>query len=507
MTASLVPEFEAVARRQPRAPALGWRGVQWTYGDLHEANEAVARRLRDVHLDPGARVALLVRNSPQYAALYYGTLAAGHVVVPLNTQERANVLARQLEHCGAALLIGDPDHPEWPALRDASMARSVMTLEIPLDTEANALESFLGVLHTDAELPIHTPAPDNLAAIIYTSGTTGRPKGVMLSHRNLHANATAIIEYLQLTSCDRGLCVLPFHFSYGNSVLHTHLLAGAYLAIEDNFAFPQATLQRLQDEAITGFPGVPSTFALLLGRCRLADFDLSRLRYITQAGGPMPKPLIERLHAQAPHARVFIMYGQTEATARLTYLPPEKLEAKLGSIGIPVSDVSIEVRKDGVRVPPNTVGELVASGPSIMLGYWNDAAATAATVRDGWLHTGDLAHYDEDGFLYINGRAVDMIKVGAFRVSPQEIEEVIAALDGVEEVAVTGMPDEMLGQSIKAVIVPRQDKQLQVLAVKAHCRQNLAAYKVPKIVEFATTLPRTSSGKVQRHKLAESTEA
>jgi acyl-CoA synthetase (AMP-forming)/AMP-acid ligase II len=142
-----------------------------------------------------------------------------------------------------------------------------------------------------------------------------------------------------------------------------------------------------------------------------------------------------------------------------------------------------------------------------MLGYWNDAAATAATVRDGWLHTGDLAHYDEDGFLYINGRAVDMIKVGAFRVSPQEIEEVIAALDGVEEVAVTGMPDEMLGQSIKAVIVPRQDKQLQVLAVKAHCRQNLAAYKVPKIVEFATTLPRTSSGKVQRHKLAESTEA
>jgi acyl-CoA synthetase (AMP-forming)/AMP-acid ligase II len=326
----------------------------------------------------------------------------------------------------------------------------------------------------------------------------------MLSHRNLLANALSIIEYLQLSSADRGLCVLPFHFSYGNSVLHTHLLSGACLALEDNFAFPHVTLRHMQDAAITGFSGVPSTFALLLGRCRLNDYDLSHLRYLTQAGGAMARPLIERLREQAPGTQIFIMYGQTEATSRLTYLPPAQLEAKLGAVGIPIPGVQIEVRDSRFQqVPAGEIGEVCARGPNIMLGYWNDPAATAQAVRDGWLRTGDLARMDEDGYLYIEGRASDMIKVGAFRVSPQEIEEVLLALHGVEEAGVTGIADETLGQAIKAVIVPSPGARLEILDVKAHCRENLAAYKVPRLIEFAPTLPRTSSGKIQRFKLAQ----
>src|SRR5690606_14002766 len=251
---------------------------------------------------------------------------------------------------------------------------------ISQDCAAAFIEA-LGAAHTAPES--YEPGKDDLAAIIYTSGTTGRPKGVMLSHGALYSNATAIIEYLELTSADRGLCVLPFHFSYGNSVLHSHLLAGAFLALEDNFAFPQVTLQRLQDDAITGFPGVPSTFALLLGRCRLADFDLSRLRYITQAGGAMPRALIERLRAQAPGVKIFVMYGQTEATARLTYLPPARLDAKPGPVGIPIPGVEIEVRREGRAAAPNETGEIHARGPNVMLGYWNDPAATAQVLRDG----------------------------------------------------------------------------------------------------------------------------
>jgi long-chain acyl-CoA synthetase len=501
---SLPLRFAAVARRQPQAPALGWQNVRWSYAELLNAIEAAAQHFSTLGIQRGARIALLARNSPHYVALYYAALAAGYVAVPLNAQERASVLARQIEHCEAALVVGDPGHPEWVTLRAVTKAR---ICEVPLHTEPDALERFLESVGNARSELAHHPEPDELAAIIYTSGTTGRPKGVMLSHRNLLQNTQSIIEYLAITPADRGLCVLPFHFSYGSSVLHTHLLAGAYLAIEDNFAFPHIVLQRLQSESITGFFGVPSTFALLLGRCRLADADLSRLRYITQAGGPMPRALIENLRSQIPHAQLFIMYGQTEATARLSYLPPDRLGDKLGSIGIAIPGVTLEVRKDGKRAEPHVTGELVARGPNVMLGYWNDPAATETVLRDGWLHTGDLAHTDDDGFFYIDGRATDMIKVGAFRVSPQEVEEVITALENVQEAAVVGIPDDTLGQAIKAVIVPKPGVTLEALAVKAHCRQHLAAYKVPKLVEFTTVLPRTASGKIQRYRLTDAASA
>jgi acyl-CoA synthetase (AMP-forming)/AMP-acid ligase II len=259
----------------------------------------------------------------------------------------------------------------------------------------------------------------------------------------------------------------------------------------------------MQEEGVTGFPGVPSTFALLLGRCHLSDFDLGKLRYITQAGGSMPRAQIEKLRQQLPNTQVFIMYGQTEATARLSYLSPDQLENKLGSVGMPLAGVEIAVRnQEGMNVATGEVGEICARGPNIMLGYWREPEMTAQVLRDGWLHTGDLGHVDEEGYLYIDGRAVEMIKVGAFRVSPQEVEEVLATFPGVQEVAVTGVADEMLGQSIKAVIVLREGASADLRGVKAHCRQHLASYKVPKIVEFAAALPRTSSGKVQRFKLA-----
>src|ERR1700741_1124755 len=217
----------------------------------------------------------------------------------------------------------------------------------------------------------------------------------------------------------------------------------------------------------------------------------------------MPKANIQRLRAQLPNARLFVMYGQTEAAARLSYLPPERLEDKLGSVGIAIPGVELVVqRADGSPANANEVGEIVARGPNVMQGYLNDMQATHEALRDGWLHTGDLGHCDDDGFLYIDGRAVEMIKVGAFRVSPLEVEEVIAALPGVAEVGVTAVPDEFLGQAIKAVIVLKDGVNLDVRTVKAHCRQHLAMYKVPKLVVFEGTLPYTASGKGRRLGLA-----
>lgn len=217
----------------------------------------------------------------------------------------------------------------------------------------------------------------------------------------------------------------------------------------------------------------------------------------------MPRPQIEKLRSALPGTRVFIMYGQTEATARLAYLSPEMIDSKLGSVGRPLDGIEIEIRDaSGAPLSAGEVGEIHARGPNVMLGYWRDAELSGQVLHKGWLSTGDLGHLDAEGYLYIDGRATEMIKVGAFRVSPQEVEEVLSTYPGVEEVAVTGAPDEILGQAVKAVLVLADGFKADALSVKAHCRQSLAAYKVPKTVEFAASLPRTSSGKIQRYKLA-----
>jgi acyl-CoA synthetase (AMP-forming)/AMP-acid ligase II len=504
MADSLVDLLRAATVRNPDKVALRRQHAEWTYGDLTRGAAAAAAMLRAAGLEPGDRVALLFRNSPEYVALFYGALSARLAVVPLNVQERASVLSLQVAHGGARLVVGDPEHPEWNGLLVALQA-GVQTRAVPCLDREDSASAFLDNLDADVCRGLNSTivSRDDLAMLLYTSGTTGRPKGVMLSHGNLVANNLAIQAYLQLVPEDIGLTVMPFHFSYGNSVLNTHLAAGATLLLEDNLAYPLKVVQRFEREKVTGFSGVPSTFAILMSRCRLEDFDLGSMRYLTQAGGAMTRAAIQRMRELVPSAKFWVMYGQTEATARLTYLRPEHLDERLGSVGVPLDGIEIEIRNErGEVLPPGQTGELCARGPNIMLGYWRDPDATREAVVDGWLRTGDLAHRDEDGFLYIDGRVVDMIKVGSFRVSPLEVEEALATLPGIAEMAVASTPDELLGQAIKAVIVLRDGAELDERQVKAHCRTHLASYKVPKIVEFARELPRTSSGKVQRFKLS-----
>jgi acyl-CoA synthetase (AMP-forming)/AMP-acid ligase II len=258
----------------------------------------------------------------------------------------------------------------------------------------------------------------------------------------------------------------------------------------------------MAQERVTGFSGVPSTFYLLLARTNLSDADLSSLRYITQAGGPMTSSAIQKIREQLPHAQFWVMYGQTEATARLSYLPPQCLEEKLGSVGVPLPGTELSIQdKEGNVLEPNTIGEICARGPHIMLGYWRDPDQTDHVLRGGWLHTGDLGRTDNDGYYYIEGRSSDMIKTGAHRISPREIEEVVALLDTVAESAAVGVADELLGQVIRLVVVAKPNRQISKREVMAHCRERLAHYKIPKEVVFMEDLPRTASGKLQRFKL------
>jgi acyl-CoA synthetase (AMP-forming)/AMP-acid ligase II len=242
----------------------------------------------------------------------------------------------------------------------------------------------------------------------------------------------------------------------------------------------------------------------MLSRGRLAEYDLSALRYLTQAGGAMPPAVVKRVREALPAAQLIIMYGQTEATARISWLPPDRLDEKLGSAGVAIPGVTLRILKeDGTEASVGEAGEVCVKGPNVMLGYWNNPQATAAVLRDGWLHTGDMGHIDQDGYLFLVGRRSDMIKTGAHRVHPQDIEAVIMEMPGVAEVAVVGMEDEVLGEAIRAVIVAAENGAPDPLQVKAYCRARLANYKVPKVVEFRTSLPRTASGKIIRQTLAE----
>ncbi|MET0755455.1 MAG: fatty acid--CoA ligase family protein, partial [Pseudoxanthomonas sp.] len=356
----------------------------------------------------------------------------------------------------------------------------------------------------DAMLEIPQIQEHRTALILYTSGTTGAPKGVMLSHANLLANAEAVVAYLQLGPDDRVLSVLPFYYAYGASVLHTHLISGACVILAPNLMFPHLVLQALAQERATGFSGVPSTYALLLQHTELGEYDFSSLRYLTQAGGAMSPQLTNRLRAALPAPRLFVMYGQTEATSRISWLPPEKLDEKLGSVGIPVQGLQWKIlREDGSQAAAGDSGEVWVRGPNVMQGYWENAAATASVLAEGWLRTGDIGYLDADGYLFLHGRRSDMIKTGAHRVHPTDIEEVIAELPGVTEVAVVGVEDEILGQVIKAFVVASDLPPRAEDRIKAHCRARLAPYKIPRHVAFVDALPRTASGKVRRVQLME----
>lgn len=508
MPQTIVDALQQNAQSHTNRDAVVFGSRRVTYSALWQQAHCLSNYLIRQGLQKGDRVALLLENSPEYIAAYYGTLAAGGVVVALNTLAKARDLANWIGHCDAKWLVATGRHPELHALLDSlDNPPSCIIVGKAEHRKDGSKEVAWNALSESQDAEISPPVAaryEDLAAIIYTSGTTGSPKGVMLSHGNLVSLVRSVLSYLELTSEDSVLNVLPFYYSYGNSILHTHIWIGARLVLENSLMYPQKVLERISTEKITGFSGVPSTFYLLLARTNFAAYDWSSVRYFTQAGGAMTPHAINDVRAAVPGVKFIVMYGQTEATARLTYLPPERLDEKLGSVGIAIPGIELRiVDSQDNTVPLGTVGEVCARGEHIMQGYWKNPEATYSALRDGWLHTGDLGFMDEDGFLTIVGRATDMIKTGANRVSPNEIEEVVSELDEVAESAAVGIPDELLGQVIRLVVVKKPGTQLTERQVQAFCKKHLAAYKVPREVLFKASLPRTASGKLRRFELVD----
>lgn len=471
------------------AAALLHKGAALTYAKLREQVARFAGGLLDRGCKKGDRIGIFSENSPFFVKAYLGIIRAGLVAVPFQTELSAETFDRMVSSAGLKGVFVSGRFLN--RVRPWAEKHGLMLLPEGAEEDLEAAPL--------AAMPEINAASD-LASLMFTSGSTGAPKGVMVTHRNIECNTRDIISYLSLGPGDRVMVVLPFHYCFGLSLLHTHLMSGGSLVINNDFKlFPEAMLLDMQQNECTGFAGVPSTYQILLRKSRFRQLSFPKLRWFQQSGGKLPNPCIQEILRAFPQVSYFLMYGQTEATARLSYLPPARLADKLGSIGRGLPSTRLEVLKDdGTQVNPGSdeTGEIVAAGENITLGYWNDPIETSKFFRDGKLHTGDIVRVDAEGFIFIVEREREMIKSGGNRVGAKEVEDVIAEIPEVVEVAVLGAPDDLLGEVIKAFVVLTPGAKVTAQDVKVHCHWRLPAFKTPAEVIVLESLPHGSSGKI-----------
>lgn len=481
-----------------RAALQTREGVR-TFGELDYASKKVAAFLLASGARRGDPVLLIAPNSFFWVATYLGILRAGLVCVPLPTSISSQELAYIFHPISARLACVDAGFLMGNG-RDMS-PKTLITNQQP--NSSNHLphrpHTFERVLRSESgacEFP-HLESRD-LAALMFTSGSTGRPRGVMITHGNIIANTQSIIEYLALTPNDSILTVLPFHYCFGTSLLHTHLAVGGRLVLDNRFMYTETFLQHLQTSQCTGFAGVPSHYQILLRRSAIRKMSFPHLRYVQQAGGHLAPAFIRELREALPTTQIFVMYGQTEATARLSYVPPEALGRKIGSIGKAIPGVRLSVvNEQGDEIGPGQQGEIVAEGANIAIGYWKEPEETASSFRNGRLYTGDLATVDEEGFIYIVDRTKDFVKIGGKRTSCRSIEEQMLEFSNIIEAAVIGIPDSVSGEALRAFVVPRYREDHRFMEnFRAFCAESLPFHLVPKEIVQLDALPKNSAGKV-----------
>jgi amino acid adenylation domain-containing protein len=508
--------FEETAASFPDRLALVCEESRLSYSQLDAQILSVACLLQERGVSRGDRVAVFLDNSVEFAATIFAVLRIGAVFIPINPLTKREKLAYILNDARVAALVSQASlSGVWKgAIEDCSSVQTCVVANMP-DNRSDFPDRCLrypvevtGVGHLRID---DTATEQDLAGILYTSGTTGEPKGVMLTHLNMVSAMRSVLAYLQFRQQDVILCVLPLAFGYGLYHLFMSVKVGATLVLETSFAFPLKILQRMADERVSVFPGVPAMYAQLLNVKGIDAFDLPALRILTNAAAALPEEHIRRLREIFPQALLYSMYGLTECK-RVTYLPPEQLDIRPASVGrgMPYQEVWL-IDDEGRRLPDGSIGELVVRGPHIMKGYWEQPELTTArlkphpefgvTTGELVLHTGDVFRSDTEGWLYFVGRKDNIIKTRGEKVSPREVENAIYNLPDVLEVAVIGVADDLLGAAIKALIVLKPGKSLSEREVIRHCLARLESFMAPKYVEFVTELPKTESGKIKTSRL------
>jgi len=487
--------------KTPDRTALLTTNREYTYGDIRSATGKIADYLGRIGSSKGDRVLLISANNLFWVASYLGVLRAGLVCVPLPETISKESLEFIRKATGATIVLAQAR----PCTR---MINALEGCHLLTDRDIQHVSGLASQEHFQrlSESPVG-PAVEvknhDLAALMFTSGSTGKPRGVMVSHRNIIANTESIITYLELSDQDRMMAVLPLHYCFGTSLLHTHLRVGGSLVLDSRFLYPEIILQRMLETECTGFAGVPSHFQILLRKSDLRSKSFPKLRHIQQAGGCLAPQFIRELRDALPATKIFIMYGQTEATARLSYLPPTFLDCKLGSIGRGIPGVRLRVVNDsGEDVLCGEVGEIVAEGENVAQGYWAATQDTAETFRGGKLYTGDLARVDSDGFIYIVDRKKNFLKWCGKRVGVQEIENRLLEFPCISEAAIVGVSDVILGEAPRAFVVRRMPACQEFdSCICSFFKQHFPRELYPKQIVALDQLPRNSAGKVNKRKL------
>lgn len=464
-----------------------------TYAQMNDASARVAAVLRAKGVQVGDRVALVMPNVTHFPVAYYGILRAGGIVVPMNPLLKAREIAFTLRDCGARIVVTFPIFADEVTTAAAQVGAECLVADGEMfDALVQAAEPMRQVVER---------AGDDTAVILYTSGTTGTPKGAELTHHNLKTNAVTMAEtLLHVGPNDVLFGGLPLFHAFGQTcALNTAIAAGVTLTLLPRFE-PARALEIMHRDGVTVFLGVPTMYTALLHTGIPDGHDLSRLRIAVSGGASLP---VEVLHAFENKFDVTVLegYGLSETSPVAAFNPPDR-PRKAGSIGVPISGVELKlVSGDGIAVGPGEVGEIAIRGENVMKGYWNRPDATAETIRDGWFHSGDLARVDEDGYYFIVDRKKDLIIRSGYNVYPREIEEVLYRHPAVAEAAVVGVPHEIHGEEVAAVVILQDGARVTADEVRDYVKQRVAAYKYPRIVTFTDALPKGATGKILKREI------
>jgi acyl-CoA synthetase (AMP-forming)/AMP-acid ligase II len=500
--------LENSASKFPNKVALIHESTRATYAQINTDADHLASFLISTGIKKGDRIVIILENSYEYVVSYYGILKSGAVAVPLSTDLKPDGLNPLLTELEPSAVISSTRFERLLQASDLNVP-NLNTLIIH-NPKQNWEDEFKNVVPFSF-LSTHNPqptthnqiSPSDLSSIIYTSGSTGKPKGVMLTHGNIVSNTNSICKYQQLSTIDIQMVVLPFFYVMGKSLLNTIFSVGGTIVINNKFAFPATVINQMVEEKVTLFSGVPSTYAYLLHRSPLATNknQLTTLRMVTQAGGHMAKSVKIALREALPnHTKIYIMYGTTEASARLTFLDPKYFTDKIDSIGQAIPGVTVKIIDEhGMDVQEGQKGEIIASGSNIMQGYWMDPKATSKVLDSHGYHTGDIGWQDEDGFIFLYGRKDDLLKVGGHRINPIEVEDALLATGLSVEAAVLGLQDELLGNKLMALVVPLNG-DASGAGILEKCSSLLPKYKLPSEIKLVRSLPKNANGKVDRNR-------
>jgi len=507
MTVLLHHLLDRAASVDPGKEAVVDGDRRFTYRDFAGASRTCAAVLREHGMEPGDRVGVYLEKSFEETYAIFGASMAGGAIVPINPLLRPRQVAHILGDCRVRFLITTARRQEELGVvtDDTESLERILLIDRFEGSSDDRLVSHAFARPPTAPSPVPRRGED-LAAILYTSGSSGLPKGAMLSHRNLLAGSRIVCQYLGIRDSERILSVLPFSFDYGLNQLLTAVERGA-TTILLSFRFGNEIVRAIHDEEVTAVAGVPGLWTVLSDAApAFRKQKLGSLRYLTNSGGSMPLETLARIRAAQPQADFVLMYGFTEAF-RSTYLPPAELDARPTSIGkaIPETEVFL-VNDEGNACRPGEEGILVHDGPTVFLGYWGREEDTRAVLRphpfrpreEGRLvcYSGDRVTMDEDGYFYFVGRDDAMIKSSGYRISPTEVESVLLEAATVSEAAVIGIPDPVLGQSIKAFVAVRDGASVRTADLLAFCAERMPRYMVPSVVEVVDGLPRNVNGKI-----------